>query len=148
MLQIKGKLIKILPVETGTSNAGKQYQRGGFVIEHGEEYVKTLAFDLLNDRIALIQPFQIGSMVTVNFVVESYEIKSKPGKYFTAAKAISIAPAAGVQPQPQAATAPAGGFYGQPAYPQGYMPPQQPQQPQYAQPTQQMPQQPNDLPFA
>ena len=145
MLQIKGKLIKVLPVESGTSNAGKPYQRGGFVIEFGEEYVKNLQFDLLNDRIALIQPFQIGSMVTVNFVVESYEIKSKPGKYFTSVKAISIAPAAGVQPHAQAATAPAGGFYGQPAYPQGYMPPQQPQ---YAQPTQQMPQQPNDLPFA
>lgn len=101
MLSIKGKLVKHLPYESGTSKTGKTWQKAGIVIEYGDEYPKKLALDLFGERATMANNIQDGSMVTVNFSVESNEYK---GKYITNCRAISIGPA-GQQ---------ASSFYGQP----------------------------------
>ena len=144
LLQITGRLVKTLPVEQGTSKAGKTYTKGGFAIETNDEYPKKILFDLMGDRVAIIQPFPIGSTITVNFSIESRETST--GKWFTSCRAISVMPA-------QQPTYAAAGYMPQA---QGYQPmPQSMQQP--PQQYQQAPQQPvqpgmpippkGDLPF-
>lgn len=144
MLQITGRLIKTLPVEQGTSKAGKTYTKGGFAIETGDEYPKKILFDLMGERVAIIQPFPIGSMITVNFSIESRETST--GKWFTSCRAISVMPAqqptyaaAGYMPQAQ----------GYQPMPQSMQQPPQPYQPAPQQPVQPgMPIHPKgDLPF-
>ena len=112
MLSIKGKLVKHLPIENGTSKSGKPWQKSGIVIEYGEEYPKKVAFDLFGERATLANNIPDGTMVMVNFSVESIEYN---GKYITNCRAISIGPAAGTQPAPS----PAASFYGQPGPPAG-----------------------------
>lgn len=107
MLSIKGKLVKHLPLENGTNKSGKPWQKSGIVIEYGDEYPKKLALDLFGERATMANNIPDGSMVTVNFSVESNEYN---GKYITNCRAISIGPAAQQPTTGQQATS----FYGQP----------------------------------
>lgn len=107
MLSITGQLKSLIPLNSGVSKAGKQWQKAGFVIETTGEYPKSVAFDLLGERVNMAQQIPLGSMITVNFSVESHESN---GKWFTSVRAISISPAATMQPAPS----PAASFYGQP----------------------------------
>lgn len=90
MLSVQGKLVKHLLLQTGTSKAGKPWQKAGIVVEYGDEYPKLVALDLYGERATLANSIPDGTMVTVNFSVESNEYN---GKYITNCRAFSIAPA-------------------------------------------------------
>lgn len=77
-LSIKGKLTQKLAVETGTSKAGKEWKKGGFVIDTGAQYNPEVCFGLFGeDKLALLNNFQEGSDVTVHFNVSSREFGGK-----------------------------------------------------------------------
>lgn len=126
-MEITGKLIQKLPVQSGVSNSGNNWSKAEFVIETVEQYPKKVCANLWGERAKALDQFQLGSLITVSFDLESREYN---GRWYTDVKAWRIDAAT-----PAAAA-------GAPA--QGYMPPQQamyPQQPQGYAPQQPMYQQ-------
>ena len=79
-LEVKGKLVKVLDIETGTSKAGKDWQKSGFVIDTGAQYNPEVCFSLFgNDKIDMINAYNIGQEIAVSFNVSSREFN---GKYY------------------------------------------------------------------
>lgn len=84
MQQIIGRLIDIMPVVTGETERG-QWQRGGFVLEVGNEYPKKVAFTTFNDAIGIVNDGMKGSTLTVSYNPESREFN---GRWYTDLKAM------------------------------------------------------------
>tara|TARA_R110002153_G_scaffold23901_1_gene76799 strand:- start:4597 stop:4941 length:345 start_codon:yes stop_codon:yes gene_type:complete len=79
-LKVKGKIVKILEVESGTSKAGKEWRKGGFVIDTGSQYNPEVAFSLFgDDKLDMLSSFKEGQEVEVKFNVSSREFG---GKYY------------------------------------------------------------------
>jgi hypothetical protein len=82
--QLSGKLILVLPEESGTSAKGR-WVKGGFVIETSGQYPKKVAFQVWNDTIDQIP--DIGTELTVLYNPESREYG---GKWYTDLKVWKI----------------------------------------------------------
>ena len=76
-LKVKGKLVKKLEIETGTSKAGKDWSKQNFVIDTGKEYNPEVCFSLFGDKVDLLNNFKEGQEVEVKFNVSSREFNSK-----------------------------------------------------------------------
>ncbi|MBN2263866.1 MAG: DUF3127 domain-containing protein [Prolixibacteraceae bacterium] len=77
-LDIKGRLIQILPVQTGTSKAGNEWSKQEFVIETSEEqFPKKVCFTLFGDKVSLLNGINNGDEVEVAFNLESREFSGK-----------------------------------------------------------------------
>jgi len=86
-MNIKGKLIKHLPLTTGEGKNG-QWQKGGFVLEvPNDKYPKQIMFATWGDLVDTVSNITVGINVDVSFDVESREYQ---GKYFTDAKAWKV----------------------------------------------------------
>lgn len=73
-MEIKGKLIKIMPVETvGANNFKKQ----SIVIETAEKYPQKISFTFLKDNVDKIAQFKPGSSVIVKFDLRGREYNGK-----------------------------------------------------------------------
>ena len=118
-MEIIGKLIRILPEQSGESAKGR-WVRGGFVIETAEQYPRMVAFTMFGeDRVGMIKSISLGTQINVHFSPESREYE---GRWFTDLRCFRIdtfnpapmggtyAPQGGynpgVAPQPQAAQMP------------------------------------------
>ena len=116
-MEITGKLMQILPKQSGESARGT-WVRGGFVIETQEQYPKMVAFTMFGeDRAAMIDGIAIGTQINVHFSPESREFQ---GRWYTDLRCFRVdtfvpAQQAPAFQQPTAAPAP--------------MAPQQPAQP-------------------
>jgi hypothetical protein len=96
-LSIEGKLTSILPVESGTSKAGKEWKKQGFVVDTGAQYNPEVCFSLFgDDKIAMLNGLKSGQDIKVEFNLSSREYN---GKWFHNVDAWKIdavgAPAAG-----------------------------------------------------
>jgi hypothetical protein len=96
-MEIKGKIIQILPVQSGTSKAGNEWSKQEFVIETGDQFPRKVCFTLFGDKISLLNGISVGDEVDVSFNIESREYN---GKWFHNINAWRINPA---QPTQQAA---------------------------------------------
>ncbi len=113
-MDITGKLIEILPTESGESARGP-WIRGGFVIETDEMYPKKVAFNMFGeDRVAMTNGIALNTPVTVTFAPESRNYVDKNGKprWSTDLRCIRVIPAmmqaaAPVAPAPVQAATPA-----------------------------------------
>ena len=77
-LGIKGKITKRLPIEKGTSKAGKEWQKQSFVIDTSAQYNPEVCFSLFGDeKIAMLTNFKDGDDVSVAFNVSSREFNGK-----------------------------------------------------------------------
>jgi hypothetical protein len=87
-LQIKGKLIKALPLEKGVSKAGKEWQKQSFVIDSGDQFNPEICFSMFGeDKIKSLKDFKAGQEVEVSFNLQSKEYN---GKYYTSAECWKI----------------------------------------------------------
>lgn len=138
-MEVTGKLIQKLPVQSGVSSSGNNWSKAEFVIETVEQYPKKICANLWGDRARALDQFQEGSLITVSFDLESREFN---GRWYTDVKAWKVEAAT---PAAVAGTPAYGQPQGYVQQPQGYAQPQQPmyppqgypQQPQgYAQPQQ------------
>lgn len=76
-LRIKGKVIKILPEQTGTSARG-EWKKQDFVIESTEDqFPKKICFTLFNDKASSLNGLTPGTDVEVFFNIESREYNEK-----------------------------------------------------------------------
>jgi len=80
-LSIKGKITKVLEVESGTSKAGKDWQKMNFVIDTGDQYNPEVCFQLFgSEKIDNFKKYnKVGEEVEVSFNVSSREFN---GKYY------------------------------------------------------------------
>lgn len=127
---VDGIITTVCPVQSGVGkSSGKEWHKQTAVLQTSEQYPKSIAFDMFNDRII---PLQVGQSVHVQISIESREYQ---GRWYTNVNAISVEQAAPVG-APQTMPYPQSGA----VYPQA--PVQAPQQAQA-----QSQQINNDLPF-
>lgn len=104
-MNISGKVVQVLPIQTGTSKAGNPWQKQEFVIDQGGQYPRKVCISLFGDNVAKIP--QVGQDVMVSVDIDSREFN---GRWYTEIKAWNIvqtgAQPAAPAPQ-QVATAPA-----------------------------------------
>lgn len=112
-MEITGRLIMILPTQSGESARGT-WVRGGFVIETTDAYPRKLCFNMFGeDRIAMLNNLPLNSMVSVTFSPESREYNDR---WYTDLRCISVypatagAPAGAPAPMAGAPAAPAPAF--------------------------------------
>lgn len=107
-LSIEGEVKEILTPESGTSKAGKDWNKQEFVIETNDQYPKPVCFTCFGDKTDLISNIKVGDSVEVGFNVESREYN---GRYFhniNAWKVVKIENSQQEQPTPPEISQPEG----------------------------------------
>lgn len=85
--KLQGKLTEVLPIQAGTSKAGKDWKSVDFIVEYDTKYPKKVCLKLFGDGVSLLDKFDIGDTVEVKFTPESREYN---GRYFTNLSAYNI----------------------------------------------------------
>ena len=87
--KVTGEIIDILPTESGTSKAGKEWKKLTFAIDTNEQYNNILAFEVFGDEKVenFLKYNKLGKTVDVEFNVSSNKWKDR---YFTTASAWKI----------------------------------------------------------
>ena len=126
-MDIKGKIIQKLELQSGTSKAGNAWKKQEYVLETMDSYPRKVKFDFFGDR-ADQYPLEVGDIITLSYDIESREFN---GRWYTdirGFKAMKEDPnmAAAAAPYPPAAGGPApapGPDAGMPAPPPADQPP-------------------------
>jgi len=85
-LEISGKLIKKLPVQSGSNDRGG-WSRQEIIIETPGQYPKTVCVSLWGDRVNDAEKYNEGDMLKINFEVQSREYN---GRWYTDIRAWRI----------------------------------------------------------
>jgi hypothetical protein len=104
-MEIIGKLIQKMPMQSGISKTGNSWQKQEFVIETLEQYPRKICANLWGERTAVLEALNIDDKVVMSFDLESREFN---GRWYTDVKASKIDPVGAnpYQAQPTAAAAP------------------------------------------
>ena len=107
-MDIKGKIIQKLELQSGTSKAGNAWKKQEYVLETLDSYPRKVKFDFFGDR-ADQYPLEVGDVITLSYDIESREFN---GRWYTdirGFKAMKEDPnmVAAAAPYPPAAEAPA-----------------------------------------
>jgi hypothetical protein len=94
-MEIIGKLIQKMPMQSGISKTGNSWQKQEFVIETLEQYPRKICANLWGDRTAVLETLNIDDKIVMSFDLESREFN---GKWYTDVKAYKIDPV-GANPQ-------------------------------------------------
>ena len=79
-MEVRGKLVKILDLEKGTSKAGKEWQKQTVVVETDNEFNNLTAISAFGeDKIKHLNKLDVGMTVAILCNVYSREYK---GKYY------------------------------------------------------------------
>jgi hypothetical protein len=78
-LELSGRIIQILPEQTGTGKNG-QWSRQDFIIETQEQFPRKICFSAWGDKVSLVKTLKTDTRVNVSFNVESREYN---GKWYT-----------------------------------------------------------------
>ena len=149
---LKGQIVQILPVQSGTSQRGNQWQRASYIVEHESgQYPKRMVFDVRDAKIQELN-LQMGEWVTLHFNCDCREYPQGSGKFFNSIEAWKVERQGQYQQAPMQQgyqQMPQQGYQQQPMQQQAPFPQQgQPmQQPQAQQPVQQQMQQSQQAPL-
>ncbi len=78
-MEVTGKLVKILELETGTSKAGKEWKKQSIVIDTGNDFNNEVCVSAFGDKVGQMNKLEIGMEVSVLCNVYSREYN---GRYF------------------------------------------------------------------
>jgi len=78
-MDIKGKIIQKLELQSGTSKAGNPWKKQEYVLETFDSYPKKVKFDFFGDR-ADQYPLEVGDVITLSYDIESREFN---GRWYT-----------------------------------------------------------------
>ena len=78
-MEVKGKLVKKLELETGVSKAGKEWKKQSIVIDTGNEFNNEVCVSAFGDKLDQMNKLEIGMEVSVLCNVYSREYN---GRYF------------------------------------------------------------------
>ncbi len=77
-MNISGKVVQVLPIQSGTSKAGNPWQKQEFVLEQGGQYPRKVCISLFGDNVAKTP--QVGQDVMVSVDIDSREFN---GRWYT-----------------------------------------------------------------
>lgn len=110
-MEVVGKIILKLPLQSGVSQAGNNWKKQEYVLETEDSYPKKVHFDFFGDKADQF-PLNVGDRVRLSFDIESREYN---GRWYTSIRgwkaeaAAAAAAAEGPQQGPAvAAAAPVG----------------------------------------
>jgi hypothetical protein len=84
-MEISGKVVQILPLESGEGKTGQMWKKQYFVIEYMDgNYPKKVCIQLWGDKTDILRTLAPGTDVKVSFNVESREYN---GRWYTDVKA-------------------------------------------------------------
>ena len=86
-LEITGRLIQKLELQSGIGKTGSSWQKQEFVIETIEQYPKKVCANLWGDKVDVLSTLEIGDTIIVSFNVESREFN---GRWYTDIRAWKI----------------------------------------------------------
>ena len=86
-MEIKGKIIQILPIMEGVSKNGNPWKVQPFVLETLDQYPRKVYFEIFGEERIAQCPLDINYEVTVHFDAESREFK---GRWYTQLRAWKI----------------------------------------------------------
>lgn len=72
-MQLTGKIIKMMPIESGISPTGKAWRKRVFLMETLDRYPKQVCFEVKNYNIDKFAAVMVGSVVTVDIELQSWE---------------------------------------------------------------------------
>ena len=78
-MEVKGKLIKKLQAESGTSKAGKAWESQSCLVETDAKFNNIVAVKCMGDKVKQMNKLNEGDMVTISCNVYSREYN---GKYY------------------------------------------------------------------
>lgn len=111
-MELIGKIVQVLPLQSGTSKAGNPWQKQEYILETlGTQYPRKVCFELFGDNVNKF-PLQVGQEVTVSIDVESREFN---GRWYTSVRAWNVVQ--GIQLPGVAAPAPGAYSAAQPSAP-------------------------------
>jgi len=82
-MEIKGRIIQVLPLQQGTSKAGNPWKKQEYVLETQDNYPRKVKFDFFGDRADQYR-LNVGDDVVVSFDLESREFN---GRWYTDVRA-------------------------------------------------------------
>jgi hypothetical protein len=88
-MEIIGKLIQKMPMQSGISKTGNSWQKQEFVIETLEQYPRKVCANLWGERTAVLETLNIDDKIVMTFDIESREFQ---GRWYTDVKASKIEP--------------------------------------------------------
>ena len=95
-MEISGKLIQKLPLQSGVGKTGTSWQKQEFVIETIETYPKKICANLWGEKTEALNALNIGDQVIMTFNLESREFN---GKWYTKVKAWKVVVDKAAEPQ-------------------------------------------------
>lgn len=75
-MEITGKIIRILPVQSGQGRNGSDWKKQDFVLETNEQYPKKVCFTVWGDKIDLFN-IQMDEELVVSITIESREYNER-----------------------------------------------------------------------
>ena len=75
-MEIKGKVIQILGLQTGQGKSGKEWKKQEFILETPGQYPKKACIAIWGDKIDAIN-LRIGELIAASIEIESREYNSK-----------------------------------------------------------------------
>ena len=78
-MEVKGKLVKKLEVESGISKSGKSWQKQSIVLDNGGEFNNEVCVSAFGDKVKSLIDLEIGMDLTILCNVYSREYK---GRYY------------------------------------------------------------------
>lgn len=86
-MEIQGKVIQVLPVQTGESMRGNQWSSRSFIIETQEQYPRKVCIEIFGEDKIKNNPIAVDDVVNVSFDLESREFNSR---WYTSVRAWKI----------------------------------------------------------
>jgi hypothetical protein len=78
-MEVKGKVVKVLDLETGISKAGKEWQKQSIVIDTGEDFNNIVCVNAFGQKVKDLVKLKVGMTATILCNVYSREYN---GKYY------------------------------------------------------------------
>lgn len=86
-LKIEGKIMKVLPVESGVSKAGKEWKKQTYILLPFTQYAKEMAYTIFGEERLETYKAKVNDNVCVTFDISSNEFN---GKWFTSVNAYKV----------------------------------------------------------
>lgn len=104
-MEIKLKIIQVLPAQEGVGKNGNPWKIQGYVGETFDAYPRKMAFEIMGEERIEKNACNVDDLVTVSFDIESREFN---GRWYTSIRAWKVEPAqAAAQPVAKKEPAPA-----------------------------------------
>ena len=103
-MEIVGKIISVLPEQSGIAKNGNPWKVQAYVLETTEQYPRKVHFEVFGEDRIKQNPCAIDQLVTVSFDIESREFN---GRWYTSIRAWRIVQGDTTQPAQPAQVGPA-----------------------------------------